>query len=63
MIDGLKYDAEKNPYGILLDDNQLIVTQIKPFQVKSKNNVLGIRIIKSDENKNVFTVEDFLNID
>ena len=63
VIDGLKYDADKNPYGILLDDNQLIVTQIKPFQVKSKNNIIGIRIIKSDKNKNVFNVEDFLNID
>lgn len=59
VIDGMKVDKEKNPNGILLDDNQNFVHKIECHSEKG-SHAIGIRINRSVKKKPRFSVQDLL---
>lgn len=61
LIDGLRkpYHVNNKTYQILKDDNQDYITSIIPYQVKSKENIIAIKIKLIKHKKNILSIDDF----
>lgn len=59
IIDGLKRDPQKNPNGILAEDNPKIVHRIVCYSEKGEP-AIGIKVKKLDEKKKEFSAQDIL---
>lgn len=60
IIDGLKRDGEKNPLGILAEDNPKIVHRIVCYSEKG-DPAIGIKVKRIVEKKKKFSAKDILD--
>lgn len=61
FIDGLR--QEVNGYQLFKDDNQKIIKECVPFQVKSTKNCVAIKIIRGIRKPIINNFEDFLDLE